>query len=128
MGKGETVRKRMSKNKRTLKGKGLHRRTKGLHRRTAVLKGGYRYRKKTKTVGKGLRLSIRRKNNRSRSRKMHGGNMASLNPADFDTSSTNNILSGFPYPDGGQSINTSGGYGFDGETGEYVPVSQCGGE
>ena len=101
--------------------------------KTLALKGGYRYGKKSKTMGKGLRLSIRRKKirsrsrSRSRSRNMRGGNMGSLTPADFETS-TNNVLSGFPYPEGGQSINTSGGYGFDGETGEYLPVSQCGGE
>ena len=124
MGTRGTVRKNRGK-----RGKALHRRTKAL-----ALKGGYRYGKKSKTMGKGLRLSIRRKKSRIRSRsrsrsgKMRGGNMGSLTPADFDTSSTNNVLSGFPYPEGGQSINTSGGYGFDGETGEYLPVSQCGGE
>lgn len=105
------------------------RKSRGKRTKTLALKGGYRYGKKSKTMGKGLRLSIRRKKSksrsRSRSRKMRGGNMGSLTPADFDTSSTNNVLSGFPYPEGGQSINTSGGYGFDGE---YVPVSQCGGE
>ena len=112
-----TVRKSRGK-----RGKALHRRTK-----VKVLKGGYRYGKKSKTMGKGLRLSIRRKNSmsRNRSRKMRGGNMVTLTPADFETSSTNNVLSGFPYPEGGQSINTSGGYGFDGE---YTPISQCTGD
>lgn len=120
MGTRGTVRKNRGK-----RGQALHRRTKT---KTLALKGGYRYGKKSKTMGKGLRLSIRRKKSRSRSRsrsrKMRGGNMAALNPADFETS-TNNVLAGFPSPEGGQSMNTSGGYGFDGE---YMPVSQCSGE
>ena len=111
--------------RRANKGKKLLRRSHAKrHVKRRTLHGGYKYGKRVAKMAKGLRLSIRRKHSKSRSksRKLRGGTMQSLSPSSLET---NEIVGGFPYPNGGQSINTSGGYAFDFDTDGIKPITQC---